>query len=620
MCGIAGILTKERVEMETLVSMTDAIKHRGPDGEGQWINDDKSIGLGHRRLSIIDLSSNASQPMHSPDGRYTIVFNGEIYNYLELKAELIKQGVRFFSESDTEVLLQLYAAKGKNCLQDIDGMFAFAIWDEHTKQLFCGRDRFGEKPFYYSYKPGNTFVFASEMKSLWKTGTSTALNNKMVYRYMNDKYYLYNQDDLSQTFYKDIFQIEPGHCITLNEQLQLTKECYWKLDYTYTNHDISFDDAVNEFRHLFTTSIERRLRSDVPVGSSLSGGLDSSSIVCTIHQHFKPNQFTFSARFPGFAKDEGKYIDLVLKKTGIEGFFTYPDSNKFADEISTFVYHQEEPTAGASQYAQWEVMKLAREHGVIVLLDGQGADESVTGYNHYFNFFLRELHKSGKHNLLLEEQKSNVEIHNRVIAENDYAYILPEGRHTNGNISALSLPVFRNMWLSLRAKKSFFAKDFLLDVLPDNKSRVAYAPDTLNEALWYDAVRGNMQVLLKYADRNSMAFSREVRLPFLYHKLVEFNFSLPAAYKIHKGWSKYILRKSMENVLPAEISWRKDKIGYEPPQHDWFASPIMKDKLCAAQSLLQKESIINKKEMFTDRGRDWQVLMLAEMMNIRNAG
>ncbi|OSZ82179.1 asparagine synthase (glutamine-hydrolyzing) [Chitinophagaceae bacterium IBVUCB1] len=613
MCGIAGIVGTGGIFVEDVVSMTDAIAHRGPDGAGHWANSSNSVCLGHRRLSIIDLSDNASQPMHSKDGRYTIVFNGEIYNYIELKEELIKQGIQFKSDSDTEVLLQLYSQKGADCLNDLDGMFAFAIWDEQTKQLFCARDRFGEKPFYYSYQQGKKFVFASEMKALWKVGVSTTFNNKMVYRYVNDKYYLQNNEDLSQTFFQDIYQIEPGHFLTIDASLSLSKRKYWDLNYRSVNNEISFDDAVEEFKHLFTTSVGRRLRSDVPVGSSLSGGLDSSSIVCTIHQYFKPHQHTFSARFPGYEKDEGKYIDKVLQKTGVKGYTTYPDSEKFIDEISCFVYHQEEPTAGASQYAQWEVMKLAKQHGVIVLLDGQGADESVTGYNHYFNYFLRELHFSGREDLLRLEQKSNTAIHNRIIPETAYNF-LPDSKQKVSKSFMLS-PVLKSLWLSYRAKGSFFTKDFLMDVLPE-KNTETYIPATLNEMLWYDATRGNLQTLLRYSDRNSMAFSREVRLPFLNHKLIEFLFTLPPEFKIHNGWSKYIMRKSMEQLLPEEICWRKDKIGYEPPQQDWFASSKMKDKLHNAQDILKKEGIVNKRENYSERSRDWQVMMLAEMMCI----
>lgn len=622
MCGISGLLAKKEVELSLLRKMTDAIAHRGPDGDGHWINKEGNVGFGHRRLSIIDLSDAGSQPMHSADGRYTIVFNGEIYNYVELKNDLIKKGYSFHSDSDTEVLLVMYGVYGIDCLKELDGMFAFAIWDESEKILFCARDRFGEKPFFYHFQNGRLFAFASEMKSLWAAGVERSLNFKMVDRYFNDKYYLVNPFDLSETFFANIHRLEPSTYLLLNENCEIIKKGnYWSIDPTQNQSKIGFDEAVETFRDLFFTSIKRRLRSDVPVGSSLSGGLDSSSIVCGINELSKKdglNQYTFSARFPGFIKDESKHIDAVLSKIGIQGFSTFPNEDEFLEELSKFMHHQEEPVAAANQYAQWEVMKLAKKEGVTVLLDGQGADETVTGYDHYFHHYFSDLAHHDSQNLANSIAAYN-QLHNKSVSATDF---LGSANEVNGlsqsNSIAEKILKYRPLkkaWYQLRASDAFFTPDFLSYVWPDRAKKYADEPTTLNQSLWNDTFLGGLETLLRYGDRNSMAFSREVRLPFLYHKLVEFLFSLPASYKINEGWSKFILRKSMEPYLPQSIAWRKDKIGYEPPQQNWFAKPYMKNLVAQSQQKLEKENILNKNRKTEDPSRQWQTVIIAQMIS-----
>ena len=400
MCGIAGIihLNNQKIDCSLVKRMTDAIAHRGPDGEGLWKNEKQTLCLGHRRLSIIDLSNEANQPFHYKE-RYTIVFNGEIYNYVELKEELIKKGYALKTNSDTEVLIALYDLKKEKALTDLDGMFAFAIWDKQEEILFCARDRFGEKPFYYT-KQNDVFHFASEIKAFWTAGVKRKPNNERIFQYL--AYDLIS--DLvkpESTFFENIYQLKPGHYFTIKEGTVSQQKYYWNIDVKKRNTEISFEEATKEFNRLFNLSIKRRMRADVPVGSSLSGGLDSSSIVYTIQKlkEKEQKQATFSARFKGFSKDEGEYIDLITKELETDS------KNVFVTEVSQqevfekVCFHQDEPFAGASILAQYQVMRLAKENDVTVLLDGQGADEYLAGYARFFQNYLFSLRKKNKKHL-----------------------------------------------------------------------------------------------------------------------------------------------------------------------------------------------------------------------------
>ncbi|HLG35625.1 MAG TPA: asparagine synthase (glutamine-hydrolyzing), partial [Bacteroidia bacterium] len=370
MCGIAGILSfSNRAEERMVRKMTDTLHHRGPDGEGVWMNGSAQICLGHRRLSIIDLSDSGRQPMHFADGRYTITYNGEIYNYVELKEELKKKGCRFVSTSDTEVLLALYDFKKEQCLAELDGMFAFAIWDEKEKTLFCARDRFGEKPFYYHINE-NYFAFASEMKALFATDMEKTPGRKKIYDYLLYSA-LEDSADRSSTFYENIIQLEASHYLLVSADKTFVKKRYWDIDINVRDHDITEKDAAAKFRELLTLSVRRRLRSDVPVGSSLSGGLDSSSIVMLIDRMKKDGrvQKTFSARFENFIRDEGRFMQMVIDKSNVEPHFVFPTVKSAIENMKMVAYHQEEPIGSTSIMAQYEVMKLAKENNIKVLLD-----------------------------------------------------------------------------------------------------------------------------------------------------------------------------------------------------------------------------------------------------------
>lgn len=590
--------------------MTDAVSHRGPDGDGHWIDDRKKIGLGHRRLAIIDLSSEADQPMKYHDGRYSMIFNGEIYNYIELKEKLSKKGYEFKTSSDTEVLLALFDEKKEKCLDELDGMFAFAIWDEKEKKLFCARDRFGEKPFFYAVKDG-AFYFASEMKALWAVGVSRKTNDKMLFNYLLNGI-LYNPRDLSETFFEGIRRLKAAHYFFVSpEKISPEPVRYWDIDYRKTPAKISDDEAIEKFRELFFESVNRRLRSDVAVGSSLSGGLDSSAVVCVIdrlRENSAQKQMTFSARFPGFSKDEGKFMQMVIDRTRVDPHFVFPDENGLIDDFETLCRHQEEPFGSASIYAQFCVMRLAKENNVTVLLDGQGADEILAGYLQYFNFYFKQLRREDKtlyktekaayaavHNL---QGKSGIkEIGGEILQDYFPPFLQSKIRKFKKKISANSQPFLNRDFFGEYANQDFYLN-------------FDYAK-SLHHALYKSAVEGELEDLLRYADRNSMAHSREVRLPFLSHKLAEFVFALPEHFKIRGGVTKYLMRKSFTGILPDGIVNRMDKIGYEPPQANWLKIPAMKEKVSSSLTNLIDNKILDKDAIKNAESSEtvWKLLM-----------
>ena len=582
--------------------MTEAMRHRGPDDEGNWVGDSDKIGLAHRRLSIIDLSHNGVQPMHYADDRYVITFNGEIYNYIELRQELKKKGMTFKTQTDTEVLLAIYAQKKQDCLKDLDGMFAFAIWDKKEQTLFCARDRFGEKPFFY-YLDDNKFVFSSEIKALFAYGLKKSPDKRRIYNYLVFSA-IEDVNNKHSTFYKNICQLEPAHYLLLDSKGVVKKQKYWELN---IKSEIStFEEASGRFYQLFTSSINRRLRADVPVGSSLSGGLDSSSIVMLIDRMKENGQIqkTFSARFKNYVFDEGKYMNEVIESTDVEPHFVWPNSLSLIDELDRVFYHQDEPFISSSIIAQWEVMKLAKENNVTVLLDGQGADEILAGYTSYFDTYFRELYLSDRKKLN-NEKKEFEQLH---ATEFNAGLSFKLRAKYPGLVRRLGAAK-RNFLSSSNAILRSLNNDFLYE-FKGEESPFMKEFNNLNEALKFSVSEIGISQLLRYADRNSMAFSREVRLPFLSHDLVEFLFSLPPDYKIFHGWTKYILRKSMEKLLPSAINWRKDKIGYRPPEKQWLSEPRAQELIKDSIQILNKNRILDQPL----KGEEWKYIMIAKLL------
>lgn len=565
MCGIAGIWydIEQNEGRLVITNMTDAIVHRGPDGEGHTVLDDGYLFLGHRRLSIIDLSDGGIQPMEYLS-RYTITYNGEIYNYLEIRDVLKTKGYSFKTATDTEVLMAAYDFWGVDCLKQFDGMFAFALFDLKKQELFCARDRFGEKPFHY-YSDNNVLAFASEMKSLWAAGIDRTVDDYSMYLFINMDLHE-DPADKTRTFYKDIKRLQPGHYFLMKKHdKQVTQKRYWSLEEINRTLQISFKEACVRFDELFRTSVQRRLRSDVSVGTSLSGGLDSSAIAIVMNQ-FRPSgtiHKCFSARFNDPILDEGYFMKMAISNTDIEHIETWPNAGNMVHDFEKLMFHQEEPFGSASIFAQWEVFKLAKQNNVTVLLDGQGADEVLAGYTHFFAPFFRELY--------INRGLSELEANNK-------QYLLNNEIKNPLNIGRLFRlesrnPIFFN---TLRSVKRLVNG---VTAVPEisNELYSAYknikAPFTifndLNSALKYSTTVSGLDKLLRFADRNSMAHSREVRLPFLSHELVEFVFGLPADYKIHNGWTKALLRHGLSDILPPEIAWRRNKLGFQPPQKQW---------------------------------------------------
>jgi asparagine synthase (glutamine-hydrolysing) len=599
--------------------MMDALYHRGPDGEGKWINEDGTVCLGHKRLAIIDTSNAAAQPMHYL--HYTLVYNGEIYNYIELKDTLQRHGYSFSTYGDGEVIPAAYDCWGKECLHRFDGMFAFALYDSKEKELWIARDRFGEKPLYYNaiYQQRGQFeqfAFASEMKALWAIGINKELNGTMALNYLTLGY-TQNPIKPTQTFYSNILSLPAGHhlCILPNKGKVRIKKWYTLRESITENHVVevgsyppssgggkglssnwsssgSFfspseeNGLIEKFADLFATSVKRRLRSDVSLGTSLSGGLDSSSIVAGLLGNGIDSLHTFSAVFPGFEHDESKYIIAFqdyYKQTSFDSHFITPTAEDWIKDFELLMYHQEEPLQSSSVYTQFSVYKLAKEHGVTVLLDGQGADELLGGYKKYGHWFLQQQLRSDYGEFMKEKQ---------LLKQNGFLE-----KWDLRNYAAAYFPEKAAKQLQMKAiiqqkgnhsiDKDFYKKYHNDDMLQKPVVK------TLEDILYYNTFTFGLQELLRYADRNSMANSREVRLPFLNHELVEFIFSLPTSYKIRDGFTKWILRKSMETKLPNSIAWRKGKIGYEPPQQQWMQQPAAIEMIHESRKKLVDKNILN---------------------------
>lgn len=579
MCGIAGIISfKKKVEVKNLKDMLHVIRHRGPDGSGIWLNSDSQVGLGHVRLAIIDLSVDGAQPMHFWNNRYTITYNGEIYNYIELRAQLLKVGYSFRTETDTEVLLALFHEYGPAGLNFIDGMFSFAIWDELKKQLFCARDRFGEKPFYYHVN-NEHFVFASEIKQFWKIDIQNEIDEKKVDLFVSEGI-IENESRIDETFYKNIYSLNASHWLVVDGNGKICQKRYWEIDLNKAQFSYSFEEAQYTFNKLFVESIARRLRSDVSVGSSLSGGLDSSSIVTQINRMWtgKKEQHTFSARFSNYHKDEGREISKIVSSCdNLVSHETWPDGDYLYNQLDEICYHQDEPFGSASIVAQFSVMSLAKKKGITVLLDGQGADEYLAGYLRYYKLYLDQLSFTNRQ-LYQTEKEEFFKLHGKS------AYEPYRSRETV------------RMKLG-RLKHTYFRNKLFMPSL------------TLKEMLKLDTESKELRTLLRYADRNSMAHSLEVRTPFLSFELVEFVFSLPEEYLLKNGWTKYLLRKSQSVILPSEIAWKSDKIGYEPPEKRWLASGLMKDEVEKAYKILGRKRITS-----SHNDTDWRVLIASKFI------
>lgn len=559
MCGIAGTYGFGADTEGIARRMSSALAHRGPDGEGLFLDD--QIGLAHRRLAIIDREHGA-QPMTTADGRYTIIYNGETYNYLELRAELEQLGHTFRTDSDTEVLLEAHAEWGTAAYDRFNGMFAFAIHDAHTGTVTIARDHFGIKPLYYWVDPasatgdGPKVLFGSEIRSLLAARVfEAAPDHRAVYRYLKFRI----QDDDSQTFFAGVRRLMAG------EVLEIRADGTEVTPFTRLQDELReiaaqpsrpYDQqVVDEYRERFQESVRLRLQSEVPVGTSLSGGLDSSAVAAVIARQLREQpederysavgsrQNTFSAVFPNSSNDEERYVDALLDdyRGQITPHKITPQPDAFLEDLHDFVRTQEEPIISTGPYAQYVVMREASQH-VTVLLDGQGADEMMAGYNPYFYVYLRQLRR----------QKRFKELASEVIGSRDILRKLARTRFSGRT----SVPV-----------EALLNSGFVSE---HSAEKLTSVQDDIKERLLEDTFRSSLPSLLRYEDKNTMRFSIEGRVPFVDKELLKFLFSLDESAIIHDGWNKRILRESMDGILPDVISKRRNKIGFTTPEGEWF--------------------------------------------------
>jgi asparagine synthase (glutamine-hydrolysing) len=549
MCGICGIIRfdSKPVTEESIRRMMKMQKHRGPDDEGLFIKD--NVGLGFVRLSIIDLSPKGHQPMFSEDERYIIVYNGEIYNFIEIREILSSKGYNFNSASDTEVLLNSYIEWGEDCLNLLNGMFSFVIYDSLSKKIFAARDRFGVKPFYY-FLDKEKFIFGSEIPAVISAeGIVRLPNNSVIFSYL-----AYNKTDFDeQTFFKNVFKLLHGHKVRIDLVTNTTLITKWYILKQRIGNPFKNKD---EYLELFTDAIRLRLRSDVPVSLSLSGGLDSSSILSVLMQRFnKTDVNTFSAIYgENIECDESEYINLYQEKIP-KMFFVYPKAETLFMELDEFVGTQIEPVQSTSIYAQYKIMNLIHQNSIKVVLSGQGADEQLGGYLYFFGYYFKELIRDFKFFTLFSENSHYIRNHKSNIA---YKYLL---------FSSLPLQIQNRLAI---AKAKYLDKEFSSSVKAEsNKLMNIYSSGDLKDS-FLDHFEYKLEHLLKWDDINSMHFSVETRVPFLDYRMVEKTLSMDSNRIINGGTTKYILRQAMHNILPEKIVKRQSKIGFATPEEDWF--------------------------------------------------
>jgi asparagine synthase (glutamine-hydrolysing) len=582
MCGIAGIYNPEGVAVNDVVSLSKTLRHRGPDDEGFFLSytgnisehfrgDDtieelrslkhisengkqSSLALMHRRLSILDVSEMGHQPLVSDNERYVIVFNGEVYNYKEIRQELISKGHQFKSESDTEVVLNSFVEWGEKCVERFVGMWAFVIHDKQENTLVLSRDRYGVKPLYF-YQRGSYFAFASEIKALLKL-------SKVDSRISNEDLGSFLSYGSTANPYQNLFlyieDIQPGsnYRYDLNTGM-LTKTPYYYLEKSVQQEKTSLKENIEKFEALFDDSMALHLRSDVEIGSCLSGGLDSSAIVYSASKQLQNVPLkTFTASYKNKAIDESDYAQLVANKLpNVKDVYIYPEAKTLVSDMDKMLYHQDLPIGSTSIFAQWEVMKCANQHQIKVLLDGQGADETLGGYTNFGGIYLVELLKEFKFNQFFKEY--------RRLKRN----FTPKIRQ--GVLKAAYYYLPSNLQQRFRAKERLSYNFINTEHLGGLELAVPQRGGKTFKEHSELSMKFGMYDLLRYEDRNSMAFSIESRVPFLDHRLVEMIRSLPNNHKIHKGWSKYVLRKMLDQKVDQKVVWRKDKKGFVTPQQDW---------------------------------------------------
>jgi asparagine synthase (glutamine-hydrolysing) len=585
MCGICGIVNLDNrgVSESSIRGMMGAMKHRGPDDEGTFIKE--NTGLGFVRLSILDLSMAGHQPMFSSDKRYVIVLNGEIYNYIELREELKKKGYVFMSGSDTEVLLNCFIEWGESCLDRLNGMFAFAVLDTLTNDLFTARDRFGIKPFYY-YLDKNQYIFASDIPPLLKI-----INNK---REPNDSvifdYLVFNRTNQSEnTFFKNILKLQHGHKLTIKSgKINISR--WYNLPDQISKH-FSSPFHEKEFLEELKSSIDLQLRSDVPVGTCLSGGLDSSTITSLVlNNKQNVDLHSFSAVYQkGQKGDESEYI-AEFKDKNLKIHYTFPTGDSLLEDLDNFIVSLSEPVPTTSIYAEYKVMELAKKH-CTVLLNGQGADEFLAGYHYFYGYYFRDLFKSISWGKFVNELFQYTRTHRSAFGIKTLFF----------SMNPRSLRHFKNHgFIDESFYNNYYNKtNTLFDVFYKSKSLKEFLLNHFEYKFEHN---------LLWADKTGMKFSLETRFPFLDHNLVEKTLSIPTSNYIKNGYTKVIMRDALKGILPEKIRMRKDKVGFSTPESDWFKNKNLQAVLA---------DVIESKS-FSERGYFDVKQCKKELLKLRN--
>ena len=551
MCGICGIIRTDGSEIDRALiqRMNDLAAHRGPDGDGLYL--EPGVALGHRRLAILDLNPRGRQPMAWMDGRFQIVFNGEVYNYLEIRRELEGLGLRFLTGTDTEVIVAAYATWDEACLDRFNGMWAFAILDTAKRRMFLARDRFGVKPLYYTETTGG-LAFASEIKQLLPTLPRVQANQSIVLEWMLTSF----EGHREETMFEGVRSLPGSHCMTIDLRTgSRTMRRWYTLKRDPEIADWSEVQAVDGLRALLEDAVRLRLRSDVQVGTCLSGGLDSSAISALASRMYRADT---GRRFLGIhaqasesSIDESRWARLVATQADIELSVVIPSTADFLATLDDVVRTQEEPFASASMFMGWHVFQEARARNYPVMLNGQGGDEVLLGYERYFSATTRDLPFWGAVLAAWHESRNSRLTFWDALCYKIY-FLKPSTRIAR-----------------LRAR-SYLRPEFLAraDVSFVEQSAKAFQDVFALQKMEVETVQ--LPHLLRYEDRNSMRHGIETRLPFLDYRLVEAGLSMSTRFKVQDGWTKHVLRRAIADILPESIVWRRDKIGFEAPMDTWF--------------------------------------------------
>lgn len=598
MCGIAVIcdVSGKPASAATLERMTQSLVHRGPDDSGHFL--DGAVGLGFRRLSILDLSQTGHQPMISDDGRFVLVFNGEIFNYVELRRELSSLGYQFRSTGDSEVLLNAYRQWGADCLPKLNGMWAFIVYDRTERRLFGSRDRFGVKPLFV-HRQRNQVLFASEIKAIRASGLyQGGVNWKVASRFLIEGHL----DDGGETFYEGIDPIPPGSAFDLDLGGTWKSWKYWDLDHVSC---AEVQDPVREFAELFEDAVRLRMRSDVPVGVCLSGGLDSTSIICAAaRQRAESNQSALVPlqAFCYMAKefDESSYIADTLAMTKGERKELQTDPQELWQSVKRMLWYQDEPVHTMTGTVGFRLMNFVAAHGIRVVLNGQGADETIGGYFSFFPDYWRELLHRGR----LSEARAEIQAYSRAHGGSPVQFL------KDASLSLLTtflhnIPLYHVMADNRHARKvqrhPWFSQDLTSHFPSGERAR---SVNNLNDVLKRSVTVNPLPLYLRIEDRNSMAHSVEARLPFLDYRLVSLLFGLPAHWKVRGPWNKFILREAMRERIPESVRARPDKMGFPTEGQKWFAHDLyepMADLL--ASRAVRERGIYNVQTVVNDLER-----------------